>query len=666
MSYKLERLGKLAQGLLLGGLIFLLGLLALGWPPGATASPAAALAPAGPNDAAEIEAFMDGFWREHMQPLGIPGAVFVLAKGDTLLVTKGYGLANVEQGQAVDPQKSLFAVGSVSKAVTASAVLQLVERGQLDLQAPVNSYLKSFQLDESCSPRLSTADLLTHSAGFDERVIGAFVLSAADLRPLGEYVAHDLPPCIRPAGQEMSYCNHCYGLAGLLVQEVSGQPFETYVEENIFQPLGMAQSSFRQPLPAGLDKQRATGYIFTPERQPAPLVYANFFPSGGVWTTGADMGGYIIGQLRGGLPGGPQVFSPETRALMQQGQFSQDPRQEGWTYGYFEHFENGERLIGKDGDYPGFSSALYLLPEHDLGFFLSYNATVSSGAGVIEPRLVFPSAFLAHYYPDRPARLPVKTSNQAANLAGYYRLARYSHTTIDKAISPMAILQWRIEAHPDGSLSLVYPALLGGQTSQWVEVGPELFQNPATGSFLSYAEDADGRVSRVYTKITEEGVLEWVAWYETLVFQGGLLAGMVVVFAATLAVLAFRWLGRQRALEAAPVRLPSGLAGRLIKLAPVMAGALSGLNLLFLAGLALTISQSMTTRAPTTPDYFMVLLALPLAALVLNVLLAATSGLAWGCRAGSPVGRIGLSLISLAGLAFTWFASYWNLLGYKL
>ncbi len=664
MSYKLERLGKLAQGLFLGGLIFLLGGRLLG----AAASPAAALAPAGPNDPAEIEAFVDGFWRERMQPLGIPGAVFVLVKGDTRLVAKGYGLVNVEKGEAVDPQKSLFAVGSVSKAVTASAVLQLVERGQLDLQAPVNSYLKSFQLDESCSAGLSTTDLLTHSAGFDERVIGAFVLSAADLRPLGEYVAHDLPPCIRPAEQEMSYCNHCYGLAGLLVQEVSGQPFETYVEENIFQPLGMAQSSFRQPMPVGLDKQRATGYIFTPERQPAPLVYANFYPSGGLWTTGADMGQFIIGQLRGGLPGGAAVFSPETRALMQQGQFSQDPRLEGWTYGFFEHFENGQRLIGKDGDYPGFSSALYLLPEHELGFFLSYNATVSSGAGVIDPRLVFPSAFLAHYYPDRPAWLPVKTSNQAANLAGYYRLARYSHTTIDKAISPMAILQWRIEANPDGSLSLAYPALLGGQTSQWVEVGPRLFQSPATGSFLSYAEDADGRVNRVYTKITEEGVLERVGWYETLAFQGGLLGLVVVVFVATLVVLAFRWLGRQRQKtpDTAPVRLPPGLVGRLLKLVPAMAGALSGLNLLFLAGLALTISQSMTTRAPTIPGYFMVLLALPLAALVLTVLLAATSGLAWGCRAGSTAGRIGLSLISLAGLAFTWFASYWNLLGYKL
>jgi len=179
---------------------FLVLLTSIAWTFPAAGVPSAA---PGPTDPAEIAAFMEGFWRKQMQPLGIPGAVFVLVKGDQILFSKGYGLADVAQGKPVDPAETLFAIGSVSKAVTATAVMQLVEHGQLRLDEPVNSYLKSFQIRKSCSRPVTTADLLTHSAGFDERVMGGFVLSPEQRTPLAEYEARDLPPCIRPPGQEM-------------------------------------------------------------------------------------------------------------------------------------------------------------------------------------------------------------------------------------------------------------------------------------------------------------------------------------------------------------------------------------------------------------------------------------------------------------------------------
>jgi len=137
----------------------------------------------------------------------------------------------------------------------------------------------------------------------------------------------------------MSYCNHCYALAGLVVGKASSLPFEQYVEDNILQPLQMRHSSFRQPLPAELDALQGTGYIFTPEIQPAPQVYSHFLPSGGAWASGDDMGRFIIAQLQGGLAGSEPVYDQETLAQMHQRQFSQDPRLEGWTYGFFEHIE---------------------------------------------------------------------------------------------------------------------------------------------------------------------------------------------------------------------------------------------------------------------------------------------------------------------------------------
>ena len=619
----------------------------------------------GPVDPVEIEAFIDDFWVKSMRPLDIPGMVFVLVRDGTILFAKGYGLADIEQGKPVDPSETLFAIGSVSKAVTASAVMQLVERGQLRLDEPVDSYLRSMQVGERCPQAVTTAHLLTHTAGFDERVIGAFVTSADELIPLADYVARDLPPCIRPPGEEMSYCNHCYGLAGLLVEEISNRPFEQAVQEHLFQPLEMHHSSFRQPLPGELDALRSMGYIFVPEIQPAPPTYANFFPSGGMWACGEDMGRFIIAHLQGGLPRSEPVFSQETLERMHQRQFSQDPRLEGWTYGFFEHIENGQRMIGKDGDVPGFSSSLYLMPEHNLGFFFSYNATVSARPGLVDPRLLFPTLFLDHYYPADETLRPANPSEDASRLAGLYRWSRFSHTSIDKAISPMSILQWRISANLDGSITLTYPSLLGGQTSRWLHVEPGLFQNQANGSYLAFAEDRRSRITHIYTKITEEGVLERVAWYETWMFQALLLVLMVVVFTTVLLSCLVGVVRRgSSARRASQSAHSSGDRGSC--LATWLSGLLSGLSLLFLAGLVLTVLQSMAVRAPQLPASMLGLLAIPLLAVPLTGAMLACALLAWKNGYGSLLGRVRDSLLVLAGLVFIWFAWYWNLLGFKL
>ncbi len=611
----------------------------------------------GPTDPQELEVFMDAFLGEQMEALRIPGAVFVWVQNGEVFLAKGYGYADLENQKPVLPNETLFAVGSVAKVFTASAIMQLAERGLLELHEPVNDYLKDFQIGDKCSKPVTTAHLLTHTAGFDERLTGVYSRTPEELVPLQEYIAESLPPCVRPPGQEMSYCNHCYGLAGYLVEEVSGIPFEQYVEDQIFKPLGMDHSSFRQPLPPELAARRATGYIFTPEIEPVETLYSPVFPSGSLYATGEDMAQFMIAQLEGANGRDTPILEAGTVREMQRRQFAQHPRLEGWTYGFFEHLENGQRAIEKGGDIMGFSSMLFLLPEQQAGFFLAFNATVGVSQGFADPREELPGLILDRYFPVAEESVLAHPSGEAKQLAGKYRWTRYAHTTIDKALAPLSMLQWRVTTQGDGTLTLAAPSLMGGRRTRWAEVEPLLFRNLEGDGFLAIGQDEKGRIRHLYVTTLEEGVLEKVASYETEVIQLAVIGLLLLAFLSVLVWPTHALLRRLRGQR--------GQASRLSMWSRVLAGLLSILNLIFLLGLGMGIVDSMKTMAPEMPAYFPALLIIPLVTAALAVAVLVLAVLAWRRHTWSFGGRMHYSLVILAGWLFLWFASYWNLLGFR-
>lgn len=611
----------------------------------------------GLTDPQELEASVDAVLGEQMEALHIPGAVFVWVQDGAVLLAKGYGYANLENLKPVLPDETLFAVGSVAKVFTASAVMQLAEQGLLDLHKPVNNYLKDFQIGENCSEPVTTAHLLTHTAGFDERLTGAYLRASEDLIPLKEYVAESLPPCVRPPGQEMSYCNHCYGLAGYLVEEISEMPFERYVEDHIFQPLGMNHSSFRQPLPPELAGRQAVGYIFAPEIQPTETPYSPFFPSAWLYTTGADMAQFMIAQLAGASGRDTPILEADTVREMQRRQFAQHPGLEGWTYGYFEHVENGQRAIEKGGDISGFSSLLFLLPEQQSGFFLAFNATIGVSQGFADPREELVGLFLDWYSPTAEGSIGAHPSGEAKHLAGKYRMNRYAHTTIDKALAPLSILQWRVTANEDGIITLTYPSLMGGRMSRWAEVEPLLFRSLEGDGYLTVRQDEKGRITHLLVTVGEEGVLERVPWYETDMVQLALIGFLLIAF---LSVLIWPISTLVRSL-----RGQRGQPSRLSSWSRILAGLLGVLNMVFLAGLGAGIAYSMKTMAPEIPAYFPVMLVIPLVTGILAPSVLILAILAWRRHTWSFWGRLHYSLVVLAGWLFLWFASNWNLLGFK-
>jgi CubicO group peptidase (beta-lactamase class C family) len=185
--------------------------------------------------------------------------VVTVVKDGKVLFAKGYGYAEVKTRKPVTVDATLFRPGSISKTFTWTAVMQLVEQGKIDLNRDVNDYL-DFKIPATFGKPITMKDLMTHTPGFEETLKELFVANAADMRPLQQYVQTHMPQEIFPPGTTPAYSNYGATLAGYIVQRVSGVPFENYIEQNIFVPLGMTHSTFRQPLPANLKPLMSQGY----------------------------------------------------------------------------------------------------------------------------------------------------------------------------------------------------------------------------------------------------------------------------------------------------------------------------------------------------------------------------------------------------------------------
>ena len=193
----------------------------------------------GPTDPAELEAFLDEVMAEDMQEHHIPGATVAVVKDGELSFAKGYGYADLERQTPVVPGQTLFSLGSLSKLFTWTAVMQLAEQGKVDLHADVNTYLQEAQIPATFPESITLAHLMTHTPGFEEIATGRFPLEIDRVLPLDAYIGKGRPARVRPPGTTLGYSNYGASLAGYIVQEVSGIPYEQYVEENILSPLRM-------------------------------------------------------------------------------------------------------------------------------------------------------------------------------------------------------------------------------------------------------------------------------------------------------------------------------------------------------------------------------------------------------------------------------------------
>ena len=430
----------------------------------------------------DADAWLEGFLPYALHSSDIPGAVVVVVKDGKILTARGFGYANVANRTPVDPYKTLFRVGSVSKLVTWTAVMQLVEQKKLDLDEDVNKYL-DFKIPARAGAPVTLRQIMTHTAGFEEAGKNIIAFDRQQVPAYGALLKAWVPHRIYDAGTTPAYSNYATSLAGYIVERVSGVPFDDYVESAIFTPLQMRGASMRQPLPTGLAGHMATGYAKQGEESPGFEIVGPA-PAGSMSASGEDMARFMIAHLQNGELDGRRILSAETANTMHDSPLNKiHPRSligslNRMELGFFETNVNGRDVIAHLGDTEAFHTSLHLFRKESVGLYVSFNSSGKAGASGTLRGALFHD-FADRYYPGvaaaNPKTDPKLAAEHAQLMVGNWHSSRRSETSFFSILGLFG--QVKIVVGPKGEL--VVPALVGrnGRPREWAEIAPFVWQD---------------------------------------------------------------------------------------------------------------------------------------------------------------------------------------------
>jgi CubicO group peptidase (beta-lactamase class C family) len=392
-----------------------------------------------PMPPAELEALVDGAVRQAMSDRHVPGVIVSVVQDGQLVLKKGYGVAALAPARPVDPDATLFRVGSISKLFTWTLVMKEVERGRMRLDAPVNLYLpEPLQIhDQGYQRPVLLRDLLNHSAGFEDRMLGRlFEREANRVRPLNTYLRQERPKRVRAQGELPIYSNYGAALAGAALQQVTGKSYDDLVEAEILRPLSLGHTTFREPypadpnlpapMPAALASNLSQGFAYTHglfEAQPFEYI-SQLAPAGSASSTAADMATLMQLILAGGALNGQTIYGPQTASAFRTPSMRIGPGMAGFADGFwYRPLPGGFDSYGHEGQTLNFRTNLVTVPALGLGIFVSGN---SDGAGDLVESL--PALIVSRFYisPSLPAVEPSPDlyAERSAYVGDYLSLKR--------------------------------------------------------------------------------------------------------------------------------------------------------------------------------------------------------------------------------------------------
>jgi len=598
------------------------------------------------KDSARIASFMDGLIEAHMNDQHIAGATVSLVKDGNLLFAKGYGHSDLEQKASVDPERTLFRIGSISKLFVWTAVMQLYEKGELDLDKDVNHYLDEVKVPETYPEPVTLKDIMTHSAGFEEYVIGLFAKDTSALKPLKDILKEQMPARVRPPGKFSSYSNHATALAAYIVEKISGQSFNEYVEEHITGRLGLERTTFRQPLPDHLAGDMSKGYKYVQgEFQERSFEFVPLAPVGAASSTATDMARLMIAYMSPGKAPGRLILDSSTHMMMQSNAFQQAPRVNALPYGFMNMSQNNTRIIGHGGDTFWFHSILAFMPERNMGLFVSFNT--DKGGGTTRDIL---KEFMDHFYPEELEE-PDYTMGmeELKQFEGHYRANRYPHKRFTKVMAMTNPTQVTVA---DSSMLKVKSQ----EARYYIPVNDRTFREENSSNTLVFKENNGGEITHMLDGLVSIVAYEKIPPVDSMQLHGTLMVISLIVLIITFIYWPLAYFIRREYKQPMEKHLPwgmklSGWLASLIFLAFLIAGStlLSNSN------------QIVFGLSPAIKFIFV----LPLIGAVLTLLLLYLTYRAWNKKAWSLSGKIHYTLLTLVLLISLWQLNHWNLLGFQ-
>ena len=345
----------------------------------------------------------------------------------------GHGLADIESNTPIT-EDTVFRIASITKTITAIAVMQLWEQGLIDLEAPANDYLRAYKLIPArASFRPATVrHLMTHTAGIREvlhpsgllrmRDLGETVKLGRSVPTLAEYYQGGLRIDADP-GTRFMYTDHGFATLGLIVEDVSGEPLDQYFREHIFEPLGMADTALVRS--ERVQSHLATGYDLRSNGAKAVTDYEVVTVGGGaVYSTTRDMARYMAALLGGGSNEHGRVLKQSTMATMFEPQYQPDPRVPGNGLAFFRANLGGHLAVEHDGILPGFDSQIFLAPDDGVGVMAFANGA-RQGFHWLTPEI---AGLLKHLLgvPDEVIRTDVPQHPELwGDLCGWYHFSAH-------------------------------------------------------------------------------------------------------------------------------------------------------------------------------------------------------------------------------------------------
>jgi CubicO group peptidase (beta-lactamase class C family) len=584
-----------------------------------------------------------------------------VVRGDRVEVLRGFGFARVSDSIPVDPRRTVFRVASVAKLFVTTAALTLVEQGRLDLDENIQRLAPNLPLESRFAEPITLHHLLTHTAGFDERMIGYAAPSRSEIRPLGAYLAENLPRRGWRPGEVTGYSNHGMAVAAYVVERATGIPFSEYARDSLFLKLGMTSTSYLDVVAARRGDQ-ASGHRCDPDGCiSVDEVYSHPYPVGLAYSTAADMARFLVVQLNAGRIDGESMLPATGIARMQAEQFTHDPAIPGMSYGFGNQTERGWRALAHAGGVPGIRSLFLIVPDAEIGLYFVANGGRSAFGAALKDSLL--ARFLDERQDGPPAE-PVSVSPEyVADLAGPYQLTRYAHYTVEKfpALFAMSVV---LRSTDRGSLVLPVEGRL-----EFTPTDSLRFREIAGERSVAFRRDDRGRVTHLFAAMPFFGAdfpaaFERRRWYdaarlknEYLSYLMGLpLILMLLVWPVTAAVAA--WWDRRG--NRARRRATAGSRAA-IALALLFCVLFAWFGFGFIAR-STAMLMSATGIVTGMTQEMRLLLQLPYALGLLAALVLGLAVIAWRRGYWGPVRRAYYTLFAMMAVLIIAFLVRWNYL----